>query len=413
MKKRILPVLVFILFTAIFISATHSQWGFFAHRRINRLAVFTLPPKMAGYFKKNIEFVTEHAVDPDKRRYAVKGEDIKHYIDIDHWGVFPFPEVPRYWTDALIKYTGLYAISGEDTLRIERDTRPEIKDKKEFYAFRDSIQGKSWLINKKVYRNFFQKHVLPQFGQDEWTLNCDTIARLLKTPLSCDKVIAIDYFSPYGIVPYNLVKMKRKLTNAFKQRDSKRILRLAAEIGHYVADASVPLHTTENYNGQMTNQVGIHGFWESRLPELFADETYDYYVGPAIYIEDTRDFFWGRVLSSHAMLDSVFSIEKHLSKNFPHDQQFCYEERLDLIVRTQCRAYATAYHDHLHGMVERRMRSTILAVGSIWYTCWVDAGQPNLSNLKKPIYTEQELKEMEELNKAKAEGHIYGRPHED
>lgn len=401
------------IFLSLTVSATSPQWGFFAHRRINRLAVFTLPPEMAGYFKKNIEFVTEHAVDPDKRRYAVKGEAIKHYIDIDHWGTYPFPEVPRIWTDALIKYTELYAISGKDTLRIERDTRPEMKDKEEFYAFRDSIQGKSWLIDKKVYRSFFQKNILPQYGEDEWLVDCDTISRLLKTPLDCDKVIAIDYFSPYGIVPYNLVSMKRKLTNAFKNKDSKRILRYAAEIGHYVGDASVPLHTTENYNGQLTNQIGIHGFWESRLPELFADETYDFYVGAATYIEDPRAFFWDRVLTSHAMLDSVFTIEKKLSQNFPADQQYCYEDRLDVIIRTQCRAYAAAYHDHLNGMVEKRMRSTILAVGSTWYTCWVDAGQPDLSNLKKPIFTQEEIKEQEALDKAKAAGKIYGREHSD
>ena len=411
--KKLFHLSLLVALVAFTLSTTTTEWGFFAHRRINRLAVFTLPPEMAGYFKKNIEFITEHAVDPDKRRYAVKGEGIRHYIDIDHWGTYPFPEVPRKWTDALIKYTGLYAISGKDTLRIERDTRPEFAQKEDFYAFRDSIQGKSWLINKKIYRQFFSRHILPQYQEDEWIVNCDTLARLLKTPLACDKVIAVDYFSEYGIVPYNLVSMKRKLTNAFRRKDSKRILRLSAEIGHYVADASVPLHTTENYNGQMTNQIGIHGFWESRLPELFADETYDYFVGPANYIEDTRAFFWDRVLTSHAMLDSVLTIEKYLSQTYPKDQQFCYEERLDIIIRTQCRAYAAAYHDHLHGMVEKRMRSTILAVGSTWYTCWVDAGQPDLSNLQKTVFTKKELREMEELDKAKARGHIYGRKHED
>ncbi|MFK7934268.1 MAG: hypothetical protein AB8G22_12220, partial [Saprospiraceae bacterium] len=38
-----------------------ADWGFFAHRRINRLAVFTLPPEMAGFYKKHLEFITEHA----------------------------------------------------------------------------------------------------------------------------------------------------------------------------------------------------------------------------------------------------------------------------------------------------------------------------------------------------------------
>ncbi len=44
-------------------------------------------------------------------------------------------------------------------------------------------------------------------------------------------------------------------------------------------------------------------------------------------------------------------------------------------------AYATAYHKMLKGMVERRMRSAILAVGSYWYSAWVDAGQPDLNKL--------------------------------
>src|SRR6185437_14105247 len=43
-----------------------SSWGFFAHYRINRLAVFTLPKGMAGFYKANIEFITEHAVSAVK-----------------------------------------------------------------------------------------------------------------------------------------------------------------------------------------------------------------------------------------------------------------------------------------------------------------------------------------------------------
>ena len=33
-------------------------------------------------------------------------------------------------------------------------------------------------------------------------------------------------------------------------------------------------------------------------------------------------------------------------------------------------------------MVERRMRQSILAVGSLWLTAWVNAGQPNLNRLE-------------------------------
>jgi hypothetical protein len=64
-----------------------SSWGFFAHQRINNLAVFTLPPGMIGFYKKNIKYITEHAVDPDKRRYADTLEAPRHYLDVENYGI--------------------------------------------------------------------------------------------------------------------------------------------------------------------------------------------------------------------------------------------------------------------------------------------------------------------------------------
>jgi len=80
-------------------------WGFYGHRQINYYAVFLLPPEMLPFLKKNIDWLTEHAVDPDKRRYAIKEEGPRHYIDIDHYGKYPFSELPRDWKEAVQKYT--------------------------------------------------------------------------------------------------------------------------------------------------------------------------------------------------------------------------------------------------------------------------------------------------------------------
>jgi hypothetical protein len=65
---------------------TGFRWGFFAHKKINRLAVFTLPATMAGFYKKNLEYITEAAVNPDRRRYAIPEEAPRHYIDLDDYG---------------------------------------------------------------------------------------------------------------------------------------------------------------------------------------------------------------------------------------------------------------------------------------------------------------------------------------
>ena len=308
---------------------SEEVWGFYGHQKINRLAVFTLPKGMFGFYKKHIEYITEHAVDPDKRRYAIEAEAPRHYIDIDHYhhdSLTPFQFVPRKWDKATEKFT-------EDTLQA------------------------------------------------------------------------------YGIVPWHVDVMQRRLTYAFKNKDYGKILKISAEIGHYIGDASVPLHTTENYNGQLTGQKGIHGFWESRIPELFSEE-YDFFVGQASYIEFPLDYIWNVVESSHIAVDSVLNFEQNLNNNFPTDRKYAYDNRGNRTIKTYSRDYSQEYQDMLDGMIERRMRSSVNSVGSFWYTCWMNAGQPDLNEVVKKELSEEEKKEQVELDKAFQKGKIKGREHQ-
>ncbi len=301
-------------------------WGFFAHQRINRLAVFGLPPEMIGFYKHHIAYITENAVNPDKRRYAVQGEAPRHYIDLDVYGDSALYKLPHRWTDAVARYT-------EDTL------------------------------------------------------------------------IA------YGIVPWHINIMKYQLTEAFKQKDVKRILRISADLGHYIADANVPLHTTENYNGQLTGQHGIHGLWESRLPELFSEE-YDFFTGTATYLHQPQETAWHAVTCAHLALDSVLQFEKELSKRFPEDKKYSFEQRSNVTTRVYSKAFSKAYHTMLNGQVERRLKASIKMVSDFWYTAWVDAGQPDLSNLLHYKLSEDEEQELKEEKQEWEKRHIKSRPHE-
>lgn len=42
--------------------------------------------------------------DLDKRRYAIPEEGPRHYIDIDHYGTYPYDSL-RKWEDAVAKYS--------------------------------------------------------------------------------------------------------------------------------------------------------------------------------------------------------------------------------------------------------------------------------------------------------------------
>lgn len=315
--KRFL--LLSIAFVIIFFSTEKKDvhaWGFFGHKKINRMAVFTLPSEMMGFYKKHIEFITEHAVDPDKRRYAVEDEAARHYIDIDHYGSNAFEIVPIYWKKAVEKFS-------EDTLKA------------------------------------------------------------------------------YGIVPWHIEKMMYRLTEAFKRENIDLILHYSADLGHYIADAHVPLHTTENYNGQLTNQRGIHGFWESRIPELKSEE-YDYFIGHASYIDSPIKKAWKIVKESNAAVDSVLSFESALNSKFDPDKKYGFETRGNMTIKTYSQEYTEKYDNMLKGQVERRMRQSILTVGSAWFTCWVNAGKPDLNRLdNKEISDSLKLvfKEEEKLYK--------------
>jgi hypothetical protein len=302
-------------------------WGFFGHRKINYLAVFLLPPDMIGFYKTHIDFLTEHSVDPDKRRYAIPEEGPRHYIDIDHYGTYPFNELPHNYDSAVAKFSA------------------------------------------------------------------DTV-------------------NAYGIVPWWVQTMLWRLTTAFKEKNQAKILKLSAEIGHYIADAHVPLHASHNHNGQFTNQNGIHGFWESRVPELLAEKEFDFWISKAEHIKNPGQFIWTRVLESAAAADTVLRYEKELTQSFSADQKFSFENRNGITIRTYSTSFTTAYNNKLNGMIERRMRQSIFAVASFWYTAWVNAGQPDLKKLSNIEFTAEEIKEFEELNSNWRNGKILGREHD-
>ena len=283
------------------------SWGFFAHKRINRIAVFTLPKAMLGFYEANIDFITEHAVDPDKKRYADSLEGPRHFFDADHYGRRPFMKMPVRWRDAAKKYS-------EDTLK------------------------------------------------------------------------------KYGTVPWEIQYQYYRLVDDFKEHDTTDILKTSANLGHYIADAHVPLHLTQNYNGQFTHQDGIHALWESRLPELFSGR-YNYYVGKARYIENPLNEAFKICRSSYNSLDSVLRFERIIAKKFPAGKKYELVKHGSRNVQDYSEAYAEAYHTALKGMVQRRMRSAILEIGSFWYSAWVDAGQPDLNKLiDKPLSVQEKKK---------------------
>lgn len=300
-------------------------WGFFAHRHINQLAIYRLPPEMMGFYKSHVRFLRDAAVQPDKRRYAVPGEAECHFIDLDHYPGNALSDTVR-WQTAIDLY-------GEDSLR------------------------------------------------------------------------------RHGILPWNLVRVYQRLREAFLAGDRERVLHLSADLGHYVGDANVPLHTTSNYDGQQTGQHGLHGLWESRLPELHYD-AYDFLLGPAQYVPDVRARVWADIRRSQTLVDSVLMVERMLFQD-EGVRKFTFETRGNQTVRVVGASYASRYHRALNGMVERQMRNAVATVSDLWYTAWVEAGQPDLRTWNDRPYSPEAMESARlRLQEWKVQNLIQPRPHE-
>ncbi len=286
-SKTILKILLFFCMA----SEVHAKttWGFFGHRKINLLAIYTLPPALHLFYRRHQKELQELAVLPDARRYILDEEAARHYIDLD---IYDLNKVSFSTWEQMLRRTS------EDSLR---------------------------------------KH---------------------------------------GIVPWHIPIVYQRLVNAFIKKDSLQIIKLSAELGHYVADAHVPLHTSSNYDGQKTGQSGLHSFWESRIPELLGNKL-DQFSGPATHISNVQQMSWTWVLASHRELPHLFTMASKISQSLKEAEKYSFEQKGTTLIKTPSLKYSLAYHKALNKQIESRFMASVQHVGDLWYSAWLTAGEPS------------------------------------
>lgn len=291
LRKKSIQILI-ILYMGINFEGHSSQkfipWGFFAHKKINKMAIYTLPTELIIFYKRHQKEIEDLSVLPDQRRYIMDQEASRHYIDLDR-----------------------YKIS--------------------------DIHFTDWAeITQKINPDSLVKH---------------------------------------GIVPWHIPILYQQLKYAFIRRDTVKIIKLSAEMGHYIGDLHVPLHTTSNYDGQKTGQTGLHAFWESRIPELLNEELEEW-VGPATFIPNVTKSTWDWVLESHDQVNILIDKEAKLNANFRQSKKYIFEKKGNMLQKNYSIEYSKKYHQVLDHQIEERFQRAYKHIGDIWYSAWIEAGQP-------------------------------------
>ena len=126
-------------------------------------------------------------------------------------------------------------------------------------------------------------------------------------PQDFDSVVAIHGYSfvlDQGILPWAILNTADSLKTLFEMNDMHQAMLIAADLGHYIGDGHMPLHITRNYNGQYTNQNGVHSRYESTL--IQNNQSQIIYDGDTLqYIDNLSDYVFNMLYDNYQYVDSV------------------------------------------------------------------------------------------------------------
>lgn len=175
-----------------------------------------------------------------------------------------------------------------------------------------------------------------------------------------------------GIAPWRIMDMIDSLAFAMKSRRASLIVRYAAALAHYVEDIHMPLHTTVNYDGQLSGNDGIHSRYERWMLEAHQEAIREgLRPRPGRVLQNPLPVIFDWIFDSYVWVDNL------LRADFKARQPGKRYEKLE--------DFDSAYYERLfretRSFTFRQMSQGITAVASCWLTAWERAGRPDLANL--------------------------------
>jgi len=164
-----------------------------------------------------------------------------------------------------------------------------------------------------------------------------------------------------GVLPWQVGEYSLRLTKAMKAGNWDEVKLDAAALAHYVADAHDPLHTTQNYDGQMTLQTGLSARFDIQLFNHYS-KLFIMHPENAVKIDDPTEYAFQACLASNVWVDLILWSDLRAHEGLPDYNDEYFDRFYDLVGPTVVQEINAAAHD----------------AGSYWYTAWLNAGQPRL-----------------------------------
>ena len=140
---------------------------------------------------------------------------------------------------------------------------------------------------------------------------------------------------------------------------------ITAVLAHYIQDAHQPFHAVANYDGQLTNQRGIHSRFETELVlrNLGALAWTPITIKPIV---NFREFMFETIITSASLTKAVLDADLQAAAG-----RELYDD-----------AYFTAFFTAARPVMERRLNESASALVSAVVAAWTEAGKPALPGAK-------------------------------
>ena len=187
-----------------------------------------------------------------------------------------------------------------------------------------------------------------------------TSGRIASTYDSIVSIHGAPYIVSNGSLPWATINMYDTLVVDFRKHKWHKAMLDASDLGHYVGDGHMPLHLTENYDGGMTNQTGIHSRYETAMVGTFSTALSNYGGAEVHSVSNVTKYIFDYIYVDYQYKDSVLAADTYAKTVSSDTKSSLYTSAL----WSKAQFTTLLMHNASHSLAE------------LIYTAWLEAGSP-------------------------------------
>ncbi len=213
----------------------------------------------------------------------------------------------------------------------------------------DPAEGPKHYIDIDYYKEFLNGHMIE---------NKDSLVAVYG-----DSVVTSN-----GLLPWATLETLNNLTDAFKEKNRDKVLIYSADLSHYVADGHQPMHTVLNYNGQLTDQKGVHGRYEIHMVDEHLKDIENAFQQLNVnVVNNPLNYIFNYITDANSVNNILLDADNYAFK---------YTGSRDSEDYYRLMWFKTGY------ITEVQFDKAEEAIASLLYTAWVNAGKPDINEIK-------------------------------